>query len=81
MAPLVRDYWKGRYRDVSIASLLIFAAALIYLLNPFDLISDFLPVIGIVDDVFIIGICLYFLERDLNKYRMWRESVQRKDRH
>jgi uncharacterized membrane protein YkvA (DUF1232 family) len=79
LAPLIRDYWKGRYRDISTGSIVIFALAMVYLLNPFDLVSDFLPVIGVIDDVFIIGVCLYFLEKDLDKYRKWRQTNQSTD--
>jgi uncharacterized membrane protein YkvA (DUF1232 family) len=75
LVPLIRDYWKGRYRDVSALTMVTLAVAFVYLLNPFDLVSDFLPVIGILDDVFIFGICLFIIEKDLAKYRLWQQAA------
>jgi uncharacterized membrane protein YkvA (DUF1232 family) len=48
--------------------------ALIYVFNPFDLVPDVLPFIGAVEDATVIGACLMLIERDLNKYRLWKEG-------
>ena len=37
--------------------------ALVYILSPLDLIPDFLPLTGWLDDAFIAGVILYFLRR------------------
>jgi putative endonuclease len=34
--PLIRDYWKGNYRDVSVKSIVIFVATLAYIISPID---------------------------------------------
>ena len=72
LVPLIKDYWKGNYRDVSIKSILIFVMALAYILSPIDLISDYLIGFGQIDDVAILGFSLYFLERELIKYKEWK---------
>ena len=71
---LLKDYWKGKYREVSLPSILILVVAVVYLLSPFDFVSDFFPVLGIVDDMVLIVACLYFLEKDLYKYRRWKNK-------
>ena len=48
------------------------AFALLYVLNPFDLMPDVLPFIGAVDDAAVLGACLMLLERDLRQYRIWK---------
>ncbi len=48
--------------------------ALIYVFNPFDIVPDVLPIIGAVDDATVIAACLMLIERDLNKYRTWKEG-------
>jgi len=47
---------------------------LIYVLNPFDIIPDVLPILGVVDDATVIGAVLMLVERDLKKYRSWKEN-------
>ena len=50
------------------------AFALIYVINPFDIVPDVLPFIGAVDDAAVIGACLMLVERDLRTYRSWKEN-------
>ena len=69
---LIKDYWKGEYRDVSPWSILVFLAGIIYLISPIDIIPDFLPLVGQIDDAIILVICMYFLEKDLQKYKKWK---------
>ena len=76
LAPLIRDYWKGSYRKVSVFSLLVFFLSLVYILSPIDLIPDYLLGLGQMDDLAVLGAGLYLLERDLLKYDQWR--LQRK---
>jgi uncharacterized membrane protein YkvA (DUF1232 family) len=71
--PLIKDYWKGSYRDVSFKSIVIFVAAMIYVLSPIDLLSDYLIGLGQIDDVAILGLSLFFLEKELVKYREWKD--------
>jgi uncharacterized membrane protein YkvA (DUF1232 family) len=72
---LVRDAWKGRYRAVPKWSLTAAAFALLYVLNPLDLIPDALPVIGVIDDAAVVSVCLVLLEQDLQAYRRWRQRA------
>jgi uncharacterized membrane protein YkvA (DUF1232 family) len=71
---LVRDYWSKKYRLVPYGIVAAIVFTLIYVLNPFDMIPDFLPFIGEVDDAAIFGACLLLIERDLRKYQDWKES-------
>ena len=69
---LIRDYWNGVYRDVSIFSILVFAIAIIYILSPIDIIPDFNLGIGQIDDAVVLFLCLNFLGKDLYEYRDWK---------
>ncbi len=77
---LVRDYIGGRYRNVSPLSGIIFIMAVAYLLIPTDLISDFIPGLGQLDDAAFFLACLYFLEKDLYRYRDWNEKSRRNEK-
>jgi len=72
LIPLVKDYWKGTYRDISVKSIVIFVVALAYIISPIDLIPDYIIGLGQIDDAVILGLSLYFLEKDLLKYKEWK---------
>jgi uncharacterized membrane protein YkvA (DUF1232 family) len=71
---IVKDYWAGAYRQVPYGAIASIVFTLIYVLNPFDLVPDMLPVIGQLDDVTILGACLIMIEQDLRKYKDWKEG-------
>ncbi|MFP4227703.1 MAG: YkvA family protein [Salinivenus sp.] len=71
---LVRDARHGRYREVPVWTLSAAAFALLYVLNPLDLIPDALPVLGLVDDAAVVSACLALVEQDLYAYRAWRRT-------
>lgn len=69
---LIKDYWKGTYRDVSIWSVVVFALAAAYVISPIDILPDYVPLLGQIDDAGILIFSLYLLERDLHKYKDWK---------
>ena len=73
LIPLIKDYWKGTYRDISVKSIVIFVVALAYIISPIDLIPDYIIGLGQIDDAVILGLSLYFLEKDLMKYKQWKD--------
>ncbi len=74
---LLKDFVSGRYREVPWFTVAAVAAALLYILNPFDVIPDYIPVIGLIDDASVVALCLKLVEEDLVKYRAWREKSGR----
>jgi uncharacterized membrane protein YkvA (DUF1232 family) len=71
---LVKDYWRRNYRQVPFGVIGAIAFTLIYILNPFDLVPDVLPIIGQIDDASVFTACLMLIERDLLKYKKWKEE-------
>jgi uncharacterized membrane protein YkvA (DUF1232 family) len=69
---LIRDYRGGRYRQALYGTIAAAVFALLYVFNPFDLLPDVLPFVGVVDDASVITACLMLIERDLGKYRKWK---------
>jgi uncharacterized membrane protein YkvA (DUF1232 family) len=71
---IVKDYWSGAYRQVPYGTIASIVFTLIYVLNPFDLVPDMLPLIGQLDDVAVMGACLILVEQDLHKYKDWKQG-------
>jgi len=69
---LVSDYWSGRYREIPYWAISAVVFALLYVLSPVDLIPDFIPVVGYVDDAAVVAVCLSMIEAELHKYRDWK---------
>jgi len=74
LIPLIKDYWNGTYRDVSVKSIVIFVVAFAYIISPIDLIPDYIIGFGQIDDAVILGLSLFFLEKDLQKYKEWKDT-------
>lgn len=69
---IIKDYVSGDYREVPWWSIAAIAFALLYVLSPIDLIPDFIPVIGYVDDALVVSACLAMVEADLHAYKEWK---------
>ena len=69
---IIKDYWNEEYTDIPWGSIAAIVAALLYVFSPIDLIPDFIPFVGLVDDALVIAICLSFVEDDLHAYKKWK---------
>lgn len=74
LTALIKDWRTGKYRQALYGTIAAVAFALLYVFNPFDIVPDVLPFIGVLDDATVIGALLMLVERDLNKYRGWKEG-------
>ena len=61
--------FKAPYRTITAA-----VFTLLYFVNPFDVIPDFVPMVGYIDDVFIVSLCMKMVSADLERYREWKNS-------
>lgn len=66
---MIQSYIKGEYREVPFKSILLIFAGLIYFINPFDLIADFIPGIGYIDDISLILWILKSVEDDVLRFK------------
>ena len=70
---MARDYRNGDYRDVSWVTIVSIPASLFLMI--FSPIG-FIPVIGQIDDVIIILICLKLIHGDLEKYKRFKAEQE-----
>jgi len=71
---LIRDYWTREYRAAPFWVIGAAAFALLYVLAPIDLLPDALPLVGQIDDVAVVSICMALVRQELVKYEAWRKS-------
>ena len=65
---LVADYARGNYSQAPWRTIAAAILAIVYAINPFDIIPDFIPGVGWIDDIAILGLLLSGLSYDLKDY-------------
>ena len=71
LVAMVKSWIKKEYQ-VSPKVLAIIVGAFLYLVKKKDLIPDNIPVIGIADDVAVLGIALKLVSGDVQAYKAWK---------
>ncbi len=69
---VLRDYANGSYRAVPWRAVAAVAAAVVYVVTPFDLIPDFLVPFGFSDDVLALAMTWGLVKRELRTYCAWK---------
>jgi len=73
---MVTAYARGYYRGLPLKAILSLAAALIYFINPFDLVPDTLVGIGLTDDFAVITWVYNTFANELSAFQQWENSQQ-----
>ncbi len=67
------DALRGRYK-LHPVNLGIIGGGLLYFIVPTDLIPDFLPMVGFIDDIAVLTTIINALQVELIKYRTWKQD-------
>ncbi|MFA5548550.1 MAG: YkvA family protein [Porticoccaceae bacterium] len=73
---LVKAYSRGDYRDVSWHNLVLIVAALVYLVAPVDLILDFIPGFGLIDDAMLLTWTFATVQSEITRFLAWEQRSQ-----
>jgi uncharacterized membrane protein YkvA (DUF1232 family) len=68
---LLRAYVRRQYTDVAWRSIVLITVAILYFVVPTDLIPDFIPAFGFLDDAAVIGFVIAQVKADLDNFLMW----------
>lgn len=71
---MLLDYKNGQYKDLPWKTVSAIAFSLLYILNPLDLVPDFIPFLGYLDDITIVNFALKFIGDDIETYRTWAKE-------
>ena len=74
MIALLKDYIQKDYTEVPKKSLIFIVAALLYLVNPKDIIPDKFIGVGLLDDAAVVAACISLTKADLDAYDAWKDA-------
>lgn len=73
MMRMLKAWYAREYTDISAKNVLSLVASAIYIVNPIDLIPDFIPFIGRLDDKLVIAFFIKRLNNEIQKYMAWED--------
>lgn len=65
---LAKDTITGRYRGLKKRNLFLIVAGLMYLVNPMDIVPDFIFAVGFADDVAVLMYVFKKLDKEIKAY-------------
>ena len=75
---LFKDSVKGNYK-LHPANVAMIGGGLLYFLIPVDLIPDFIPVVGYLDDLAVLTTIMNSLKGEIDEYRSWKQTGIKSD--
>ncbi len=78
---MIGAWVRGEYRNIPAKTIISGLAALIYFVNPFDIIPDFIAGFGFLDDATVILLVFNSIRKDIDTFAEWYSSNQVKDIH
>ena len=71
---MLRAYASGEYRQIPWKTLIRIIAVLIYFVSPLDFLPDFLPIIGLTDDIALTLWLFSSIKNDIDAFQVWEKS-------
>jgi uncharacterized membrane protein YkvA (DUF1232 family) len=71
---MIRAWSRGEYKALPWTTIVMGLAAAFYFLDPLDLIPDFIPGVGYLDDAVVLGFVVRSIQTDLGKFLNWESS-------
>jgi uncharacterized membrane protein YkvA (DUF1232 family) len=74
LSRMVKAYFAGEYRIIPWGSIVKIIAVLIYFVSPIDVIPDFLPFVGLTDDLALTMWLFSSLKVDFENFEAWEKG-------
>jgi uncharacterized membrane protein YkvA (DUF1232 family) len=71
---MVKGWASGRYREVPWKTVVLSTGAILYFLDPIDIVPDVIPMLGFIDDIAVLRWVIGGIQADLSKFRDWEGS-------
>ena len=73
---IINAYTSNEYTYVPWKTICLIVAGLIYFIYPVDLIPDFIPVSGLIDDIALIAWIYESIQDDIDNFLEWEKSLK-----
>ncbi len=73
---IINAYTSKEYTYVPWKTICLIVAGLIYFIYPVDLIPDFIPVSGLIDDIVLIAWIYESIQDDIDNFLEWEKSLK-----
>lgn len=71
---LVRSYITGEYRQIETSTIVSGLGVVLYVLSPIDLVPDFIPVLGFLDDLSLVSWFIGKFHGEIVRFRQWEQT-------
>ncbi len=71
---MLSAHLKGAYLETPWRTLTLIIAGLLYFVNPFDIVPDFIPVAGLLDDLTFLLLVLKSIRKDVDLFKKWEAT-------
>lgn len=71
---LLQAYFSKQYTTIPWGSVVLIVASVIYFVSPLDLMPDWFPLAGFVDDAAVLMFVLAQIRTDLNRFLEWENE-------
>ena len=68
---LLKDWYMGNYTKIPFRMVASIAGAMLYLVSPLDIVPDWVPFGGLLDDALVLAAIFALSRRDLDEYATW----------
>ena len=75
----IRDIFTGQYKEYNFLNLTVIVGALVYVVSPADIMPDFMPAIGLIDDAAILLWATHEFADELDRYRFFLSRQKRSE--
>lgn len=73
---MIRAFARGEYRQMPWRTAISLTGALLYLASPIDIIPDFLPALGLMDDIWLLTKVFSLAGKDIEDFLAWESGVR-----
>lgn len=71
---MLKAYGQGRYRIIPYSSIVKIIIGVAYIFFIIDLIPDFIPLAGWLDDIAVSAWVLHSIKKDIQRFRNWERG-------